>query len=136
MKPIHIKRLRKLIAFLQKLPPKHFDFWEVRRDRECGTVGCAIGWAPNVFPRKICAIRRGNEFTIALKGTQINSWDVSFQEVAQWLTGLSGGFSQNLFMPGSQNLVHRKLPVLGGSATPKQVARMLEKFIKLQTESK
>lgn len=46
------QRLLKLAAFLDKLPPKQFDLGTYVKSTEngCGTVCCAIGWCPKVFP--------------------------------------------------------------------------------------
>lgn len=44
-------RLRALMAFVAELPEEEFDFsgWQ-RKDEECGTIACAGGWCPTVFP--------------------------------------------------------------------------------------
>lgn len=46
------KRLLKLAEFLDRLPPKRFDYsiwvgedWQGAQDLSCGTTGCALGWA-------------------------------------------------------------------------------------------
>lgn len=46
------RRLLKLADFLEKLPPKRFDYsvviaddWMGKKDFSCGTTACAIGWA-------------------------------------------------------------------------------------------
>lgn len=56
---VGIARLNKLAAFLDKLPKTHFNFstvcelYKPNRTNLCGTVGCAMGWAPHVFPKVI-----------------------------------------------------------------------------------
>ena len=56
---VGVARLNKLADFLQKLPRTHFDFSRVcdlikpSKTNQCGTVGCAMGWTPTVFPRLI-----------------------------------------------------------------------------------
>lgn len=142
MKPIHVKRLKKLIAFLRKLPRKRFNFAIVRNEPpKCGAVGCAIGYMPNVFPRvfksfyrNYCdttGVEEGWDWThgVGFRGQRI----VSFDGVAEWVSGLELPLASHLFSPGCQTRVHADLPDLGDKATPKQVAAMLEKFIKLQT---
>lgn len=59
------KRLLKLANFLLNLNPKKFDLNEVIASdikmqdnpseilNECGTVGCAVGWCPSVFPKLV-----------------------------------------------------------------------------------
>lgn len=58
MKKLYRDRLLKLAAFLETLARDEFYFGEYvkhyeRKDAEiCGTVCCAIGWCPSVFPRR------------------------------------------------------------------------------------
>lgn len=55
------RRLLKLIAFLEKLPRRKFDFSQVvakgkQNGHYCATVACAGGWLPAVFPKLVrCA---------------------------------------------------------------------------------
>lgn len=55
MQSKHRGRLLKLASFLEKLPPESFNIknWVTKMPDEngCGTVACAIGWCPVVFPR-------------------------------------------------------------------------------------
>lgn len=50
-------RLLKLASFLQKLKPEKFDIDRVVEEwdekKHCGTVCCAAGWTPAVFPRLV-----------------------------------------------------------------------------------
>lgn len=134
MKPIHIKRLRKLIAFLRKLPRKRFNFAIVRNEPpKCGAVGCAIGYMPNVFPRvfKLFEVTGSCNWTYGV-GFRSTSHE-NFYDAAMWVSGLGWCPAGWLFNPMQQQLVHEKLKNLPATATPKQVAAMLEKFIKLQT---
>lgn len=141
MKPIHEKRLRKLIAFLRQLPRKRFNFAIVRNEPpKCGAVGCAIGYLPNVFPRvfKSIPLAAGDgslgTFThrITFRGTD----EHNFGGAAAWVSGLREIAAGDLFDPNQQRYVDKRLPILPKTATPKQVARMLEKFIQLQKEAK
>lgn len=136
MKAIHIKRLRKLIAFLRKLPRKRFNFAIIRNEPpKCGAVGCAIGYMPNVFPRvfKSFALpsEEGADWThgVGFRG----KGQPNFISVAEWVSGLPYEKAHFLFEPENQFLIDDRLPDLDKDATPKQVARMLEKFIELQT---
>jgi hypothetical protein len=137
MKTIHIRRLRKLATFLRKLPRKRFNFAIIRNEPpKCGAVGCAIGYTPNVFPSVFRSFVIPPSWTcewthgVGFRG-ELNP---DFIKVAEWVSGLEGFTASALFEPGNQGLVDRRLPFLRKSATPKQVAAMLEKFIKLQTE--
>lgn len=49
---VTVRRLLVLARFLEKLPPKRFDFehwvghgWKGAQDLSCGTTACALGWA-------------------------------------------------------------------------------------------
>jgi hypothetical protein len=141
LKAIHVRRLRKLIAFLDKLPRKRFNFAIVRNEPpKCGAVGCAIGYMPNVFPKVFQSVVNPNHSKVgAMEG-----WDwthnvtfkdryCDFPDVAAWVSGLESYQASGLFHPDGQSRVHPKLKDLPESATPKQVARMLEKFIQLHT---
>ncbi len=45
-------RLNKLANYIEKLPKKNFDFGVFSAEKHgCGTVGCAIGYMPLVFPK-------------------------------------------------------------------------------------
>ncbi len=63
---MNAKRLLKLADFLDKLPRAKFDFGVIAMQdgkpmlealkagkERCGTVACAIGWMPAVFPRSL-----------------------------------------------------------------------------------
>jgi hypothetical protein len=137
LKPVHVRRLRKLIAFLRQLPRKRFNFAIIRNEPpKCGAVGCAIGYMPNVFPRTFQSfgIPDGlGRWThhVGFRGREYSPGSNGFMAVAKWVSGLGGIQASDLFTPNLQQCVHDKLKPVPTSATPKQVARMLEKFIQL-----
>ncbi len=60
----HFKQRRaKLAKFLRKLPPEKFNYnqivtnWDSKRN--CGTVCCAAGWCPVLFPKNFIWVHRG-----------------------------------------------------------------------------
>lgn len=70
MKKFHKDRLLKLANFLRELPRKAFDLSVLakiptesedacpvnstkQKALSCGTVACAMGWCPTIFPRQI-----------------------------------------------------------------------------------
>lgn len=60
-----------------------------------------------------------------------------FDNAAEALFGVKTHTASFLFHPYEQAEVHPSLPDCGRKSTPKQVARMLEKFIKLtETEGR
>lgn len=125
------KRLEKLILFLDNLEPERFDFNEVvvaRDSKGCGTVCCAIGWTPAVFPRLVrwtsppCA-------SVQLKKDEFNTH--FYYHTASVLFGLPGGVCKHLFCPSGQRRIHKSLPNCGMRSCPKEVAAMLRKFLEL-----
>jgi len=61
MSTLYAERLMKLARFLHNdLPEEKFDFSVILSGKDvpnekldCGTVGCAIGWCPLVFPEEL-----------------------------------------------------------------------------------
>src|SRR3990167_4454422 len=55
-------RLLKLAAFLEKLPAEKFDIsnWITKLGNKngCGTVACAVGWCPKIFPTNVKLLTR------------------------------------------------------------------------------
>ena len=111
-------RLLRLAKFLEKLPRRKFDFAEyvntaVYRGKECGTVCCAIGWTPAVFPRMITWDRIRRE---------------TVEDVADRLFGLTVWEASDLFIPVTASRVWCPKG-LDTNATPKQVARSIRAFV-------
>lgn len=122
MKAVHFRRLEKLCAFLDKLPRKRFDFDVVHSaDSKCNSIGCAVGWTPSVFPR-----------LVKWYGDTVSTYNnFGYLNVACELFGMLYDTADNIFTPGLQGFLHPSLPTCNSSATPKQVARMLRKFMAL-----
>ena len=131
MNKIERKRLEKLIGFLKKLKPEKFNFGSViskwDRKHECGSVCCAIGWTPVIFPNLI-KWNHNSLLSLAIKKTGNGR---SFGWIASYLFGIDFRISTSLFSPQDQDDVHENLKRLPEEATPKAVAKMLEKFLKL-----
>lgn len=141
MKHYHVKRLRKLIAFLRALPRKNFNFRRIvtrakANGHVCGTVCCAVGWMPAVFPRfakwndevlrqKAWDSSQGLEFDVpfGLNRDCYNPWVAA----VAYFFGIDNSVACNLFSPGWQE--SEGVTKLGETATPKQVAAMLEEFL-------
>ena len=118
----YIKRFQKLIKFLERLPPSKFNFtsyfYEVD-ENECGTVCCAVGWLPKVFPR--AKVFKHDVFNLRT--------DVS-ETALKWF-GLNRTFYRMLFVPGiAQPWNNFNMDrMLNGSASPHQVANEINKYI-------
>lgn len=119
MKWWHKKRLKKLADFLKTLHHKKFNFGLIIND--CGTVGCAWGWTPVVFPKHL---KWHNNFVI-FKDENLDD-DFWFHEKAAYFFGITTDEALGLFSPGNQ--YHIGLPNLF-DATPKQVAKNIETFL-------
>lgn len=128
------KRLNKLILFLENLEPKRFYFNTVVSqvdEKGCGTVCCAIGWTPAVFPRLAKWGPRSYGITTNLKGFTRERELEDYATAASKLFGLNIHTANNLFTPKLQRKVHPILPTCGIGASPKKVAGMLRKFLEL-----
>lgn len=149
MKIYNRSNLLKLIDFLKVLDESSFDFSKIAVANEpephCGSVCCAMGWTPRVFPDLIewCNLRKlyGGKTTLDVqsKGGRYFSYD----EVAQFLFGdlFTNNEWSDIFSPfGRIGLSYIKgsiktfpdsdenftiLPYVGEDATPKQVAQSL-----------
>ena len=116
-------RLWKLIRFLQTLPPEKFNFGSTIKKGSCGTVGCAIGWTPAVFP-KLCKVTKFPSGHLTINNTDYGT-------VAEDILGIPHQVAMNLFSPLGQELVHKDLGDCGRHEGPAVVAEMLIEFIRL-----
>lgn len=138
MQAVHAKRLLKLAAFLQELPKSKFDFGtfvhrgakpmlealKARRSR-CGSVACAVGWMPAVFPRHVRWVGSdvdGGNLQVTLRDEDYYGYNF---DVAEVFFGLSYDETRDLFNP--DNGSDDSLPF---SATPKQVAGAIRRFVR------
>lgn len=110
-------------------PAKQFAFSEITQcatrycTNECGTVGCACGWLPLMFPQ----VTRNLEFDeLMYQGTP---W--SYDVLAAHLLDLPHHITERLFTPNCQQELHKDLPTCTSFATVKQVSDMLIHFCDL-----
>ena len=136
---MNIVRLYLLANFLKGLPAEKFRFnYVVRRyedapDAEdapgttpCGSVCCAIGWTPRLFPKEVRWTGSwGTTHPLVLTGSPDNRPSL-FTDVASKLFGLTYEEVSVLFQPGYSDLGFEALP---GSATPQQVAERIVEFV-------
>lgn len=126
---IRFDRLRKLADFLDTLKRDAFNFgtlvddwdWNGRGRRQpgCGTVACAWGWAPHVFPR-LLEWRAGTPMIRARAVCGPWYWNASD------FFGLNTREVLHLFSPGQ--VPWNKGPVYR-NATPKQVAASIRRYV-------
>ena len=116
-------RLLKLAAFLRTVPRKRFDYnvfvgddWNGAQNLSCGTKACAMGWAATMpaFRRLGLYLDRNGQPII---DTPEHSLDVF--GIARELFAVSLEDARWLFFPSDDEI----------DATPKQVARKIERFV-------
>src|SRR6185295_10345847 len=77
---IGARRLLRLAKFLHKLPERKFFFGTVvsgsdmpRKQLDCGSTACAIGWCPVIWPKNLKYVSGKDEWW------RLNSYDVGFK---------------------------------------------------------
>lgn len=122
------KRLLKLADFVESVSPKKFDLETIGRREPCGTVCCAVGYMPVVFPRNF----KYNQYN---NGYGLTHWlvveskknDLSDMSAAEDFFGLNWNESKYLFVSESY----------GSRKGPKTVAKRIRDFVtKKKLESK
>lgn len=123
-------KLLKLASFLRELPPKEFNFGDVVTEwddkRECGSICCAIGWTPKVFPDEV-QWWQGSSVELIDRAGDADA--VGYVEVAALLFDISQNDAINLFSPRGRP--RRGLPPCNADATPCEVADLIELYVKL-----
>lgn len=135
------KRLLKLADFLDKLPKSKFNYevfidgntWKGKPDLSCGTQACAMGWAASLptFKRLGAGITvdkysstNGRLFPRATwKGQGIDWYELGAKLFYITLEESEGLFTPGYDVPGIDGLC-----MVGGGATPKQVANKIRAF--------
>lgn len=72
-------RLRTLANFLAKIPDNQFrlESWVTRWDavRGCGTVACAGGWAPHIWPTHFRHSKRDQHYPVLISHPDLGPFD-------------------------------------------------------------
>jgi hypothetical protein len=127
-------KLLKLADFLTSLKTEEFDYSiiveEFDRDKRCGTVCCAVGWLPAVFPEE--AVWDGG-YSITTPTQNLLAF-----ETAEHILDITQTEAEGLFEPNDQERLRDQFkvgedvfPDLGDDATPIEVADMIRKFVEL-----
>jgi len=140
---VHEKRLLKLADKLETVPRKRFNigFWWSDSE-ECGTVGCALGWACTIKSFQNAGLNfetkfggdptfkpRGSEAKvckaacISSHGYDYFNGDYRTLLGARLFFGISAHEANTLFLPSGYP---------GDKATPKQVARKIRTLVKIK----
>lgn len=127
---MNIENLDKVISFLKELEEPEFNFGDVvskfDQQNECGTVCCAAGWFPKIFPEQVFWERIGlSSMTVV---TKLNK---GYDRIAAEILDIRSITALRLFTPDNQSVIHDSLVDLPIDCTPKQLATELEKFKQL-----
>ncbi len=139
MRTLQAERLMRLARFLYNvLPPNKFDFGNVIKGRDipnetfsCGTVGCAIGWAPVAFPDELRYVKRteyGTPHIEDLNGDILDVHCCGASTAAMDFFGLTEDEAVALFAPGGQ--MGLGLPGLHSGSSAPEVAENIATFVK------
>lgn len=133
------KRLLKLADFLDALPRKNWNFgWWMNSNEtkknpkvgDCGTVGCALGWATTIPSFKRAGLK-------LIPGVNFNRLQPLFPaysgliavEAASAFFDIPQSDARDIFIEGEQP--DRGLgPFVDNISTPKKFAKMLRKYVK------
>lgn len=128
------KRMHKLADFLDTLNDVQFDFNFIAEKHDkskvitCGTVGCAIGFTPHVFPRLVKYIEYESfSSPTGLRVESKKTGESEYEEVGAELFGISMEESDDLFTP--YRICAWNDHSLGDKATASDVAGSIRRFV-------
>lgn len=124
-------KLLKLADHLESLPRKKFNigYW-CKEDNICGTVACAFGWCPIIFPRSGLKMYK-DIGEIEYKNTSGSHWGI---EAAKEFFQINGLVARDIFL-GTHYQEYSTVKKNGDwraseGITPKRVARRIRHFVK------
>ena len=134
-------KLLKLADFLESLTKKQFNFSQVveKYDKATkgGTICCAIGWMPAVFPKEVqWNVKFTNGEHMRMASVTDPDGQENYEVIAARVLGISADTVVSLFFPHQQVLVHKDLDRCGALASPQDVGRMLRQFVELVVKKK
>lgn len=145
MNDIQRERMQKLIEFLEELEPSKFNIANLitKYDytNECGTVCCAVGWLPAVFPNLVKWERdlMSGEACLALANDEANkddSFGYFWWEIPCQIFGIELEQVEMLFNPyyvGKHDDYPIDLPNEPTTkTTPKELAENLRYFLSIK----
>lgn len=124
-------KLLKLADHLENLPRKRFNIGQWCREEACGTVACAFGWCPTIFPRSGLKIMEDKWLGDIQYKTKRGTWyDL---EAATEFFKISFADAHKIFIGNSyrEYCKHDKNGFLMGNRgiTPKRVARRIRHYV-------
>jgi hypothetical protein len=135
------RRLLRLAAFLEELPPKRFDYsvwvgfdWKGAKDLSCGTTACALGWATTIPSFGLRLQDHGDVIVVRLRHPSSprppRRCDI---DPSIWAAMVAFGLSQNeaeyLFLPANLGF-WKHSSGLPATSSPKRVAKHIRDFVK------
>ncbi len=132
-------KLNKLADFLDNLEDSKFYFGSVvedwvgfEKDYVCGSVCCAIGWTPKLFPDEV-KWAPGAVDNLSYEGNS----DLDYSDVAARLFNIAVSDADTLFSPNRtphdpEGWIEWGIRVLDEAATPKEVAENIRYFIEMK----
>ena len=127
------EKLAKLARFLWSLPPKVFSYGNIvygtvipTPEFTCGTVACAFGYTPLVFPEAF-EYKADPWVSIHYKGGNTDVTIYNWSEVASDFFGIPENEVLGLFSPGDQHCIEEQ--PLSPHATAREVASLIVRFV-------
>lgn len=132
---IRFDKLQKLADFLDQLRHDEFNFGEVVAKFDidgCGTVCCAIGWTPILFPDEV----EWDECANSVSMIGVRGGD-GYVMAAEKLFNMPRQDARGLFSPNEQHLIHGwgDFPNCHDKSTPEEVAAAIRHYIKIRVVS-
>jgi len=143
------EKLLKLADFLDKLDDDKFWFgtvvnmWERKEKNTCGTVCCAMGWTPQVFPDEVgwrAPKNLGNQYDDALYLKNTSDDITNYDTIARKIFGISYDEVDFLFSPGDQedflekHGIETDIEDFTSSTSREQVANNIRYFVENKIE--
>lgn len=131
MDKLHSGRLTRLADALEhdEHGHKRWDFNRVLVTVKCGSVGCAIGALPYVFPKDFCF--KDSSFP-DMPWVSLRDGNAYDKKAAQEFFGLSMEEATHLFYPKEQEPKLYGGRVLGERAKPQSVAKNIRAFLEVK----
>ena len=116
-------RIEVLQQRLRLVPPEEFDFRVYYRETASGTVGCAAGLFPVIWPEDFCYTENNHRDTVIQNR---KTTDTGLSSVATWL-GIPFNDVLCLFIPSDEDRPWGKS--CGALASPNDVAGLLQRYL-------
>jgi hypothetical protein len=151
---MNIENFNKVISFLEKLEDREFNFQKVitifNNKLNCGTVCCAVGWFPNIFPERVTWDKTCGSTMLAL-----DKEEVGYGDIAAEILDIPRDHASTLFTPwnedydpvdydeGEDDYIKERcldvdmkvLPLCHRDSKPSEVAFLLSEYVQAHQET-